>query len=392
MQQFELRGPLPADPSTTVLEASAGTGKTFALAPLVTRYLAEGVATLDEMLLITFGRAASRELRERVRSQIRDAAAVFDDPGLIGDNELLGYLVDCDDEERAARRGRLRAALANFAATTTHQLCQLVLKSLGVAGDTDAGVTLVESLDDLVVEIVDDLYLSHFGQRVDDPPFSRGEGLRLARAAVNNPGTQLRPPDPAPGTEAGARLGFANAVLAELERRKRRAGILGYDDLLSRLANALAAPDSPARARMRERWRIVMVDEFQDTDLTQWQVVERAFGGQCTVILIGDPKQAIYAFRGGDIVTYLQAARTAGERRTLGVNWRTDSALVERLQTVLRCDELGDPKIKVHDVEAHYRGHRLAGAPHNTPFRLRVVSRAAFGISGTKTIAVDRLM
>ncbi len=394
MLPFDLRGPLPAHPSTTVLEASAGTGKTFALAALVTRYLAEGVARLDEMLLITFGRAASRELRERVRSQIRDAAAVFDDPGLIGDNELLEHLFDCDDRERVARRDRLRDALANFDAATiatTHQFCQLVLKSLGVAGDTDAGVTLVESLDDLVVEIVDDLYLSRFGQRVEDPPFSRGEGLTLAREAVNNPGTQLRPSDPAPGTEADARLGFANAVLTELERRKRRAGILGYDDLLSRLATALQAPDSPARARMRERWRIVMVDEFQDTDLTQWQVVERAFSGQCTVILIGDPKQAIYAFRGGDIVTYLQAARTAGERRTLDVNWRSDSALVERLQTVLRGAELGDPKIKVHDVDAHYRGHRLAGAPHNTPFRLRVVSRAAFGVSGTKTIPMDRL-
>ncbi|WP_283613480.1 UvrD-helicase domain-containing protein, partial [Mycolicibacterium poriferae] len=67
MQRFDLLGPLPAACSTTVLEASAGTGKTFALAGLVTRYLAEGVATLDEMLLITFSRAASQELRERVR-------------------------------------------------------------------------------------------------------------------------------------------------------------------------------------------------------------------------------------------------------------------------------------------------------------------------------------
>src|SRR3984893_5102111 len=114
MQQFDLRGALPADPSTTVLEASAGTGKTFALAGLVTRYLAEGVATLDETLLTTFGRAASRELRERVRSQIRDTAAVFDDPGLTGDNQLLAYLLDCDDEERAARRGRPRDALADL--------------------------------------------------------------------------------------------------------------------------------------------------------------------------------------------------------------------------------------------------------------------------------------
>jgi exodeoxyribonuclease V beta subunit len=79
MQPFDLEGPLPAEGSTTVLEASAGTGKTYALATLVTRYLAEGVTTLDQMLLITFNRAASRELRERVRAQIAKAVAVVDD-------------------------------------------------------------------------------------------------------------------------------------------------------------------------------------------------------------------------------------------------------------------------------------------------------------------------
>ena len=66
MDNFDLLGPLPEARSTTVLEASAGTGKTFALAGLVTRYIAEGEATLDQMLLITFGRAATQELRDRV--------------------------------------------------------------------------------------------------------------------------------------------------------------------------------------------------------------------------------------------------------------------------------------------------------------------------------------
>src|SRR3954463_8122663 len=73
MKPFDLLGPLPATGSTTVLEASAGTGKTFALAGLVTRFIAEGFATLDEMLLITFSQAASRELRERVRCQLVEA-------------------------------------------------------------------------------------------------------------------------------------------------------------------------------------------------------------------------------------------------------------------------------------------------------------------------------
>ena len=115
MERFDLRGPLPDAATTTVLEASAGTGKTFALAGLVTRYVAEGVATLDQMLLITFGRAASQELRDRVRRQITHAAAAFDDPSLVGDNQLVAYLLEgtdrgaCRRSPTAARRaGRLR--------------------------------------------------------------------------------------------------------------------------------------------------------------------------------------------------------------------------------------------------------------------------------------------
>ena len=394
MQPFDLLGPLPAARSTTVLEASAGTGKTFALAGLVTRYVAEGHATLDEMLLITFGRAASQELRERVRCQIVDAVSAFDDPSTVGDNQLVAYLINGTAAERDERKQRLRDALAGFDAATiatTHQFCQLVLKSLGVAGDTDAGVTLVEDLDDLVTEIVDDLYLAHFGQERDDPALIYRDALRIARAVVNNPSTQLRPSNPPAGSSAAIRVDFAKSVLAELETRKRQRGILGYDDLLSRLADALDADDSPARVRMRQRWPIVMVDEFQDTDPVQWQVLYRAFSGHSTLILIGDPKQAIYAFRGGDIVTYLDAAETAGEKQTLATNWRSDRALVDRLQAVLRGAELGDPKIVVHDVEAHHQGHRLVGAPHNDPFRLRVVRRTTLGRGGIQNLPIGEL-
>lgn len=376
-----------------MLEASAGTGKTFALAGLVTRYIAEGVATLDQMLLVTFGRAASQELRERVRCQMLDALVAFDDPSTVGDNQLIAYLIDGSEDERHVRRQRLRDALAGFDAATiatTHQFCQLVLKSLGVAGDTDTGVQLVESLDDLTAEIVDDLYLAHFGQQRDDPALTRGQALELAREVVRNAGTELRPLNPPPDTEAAVRVEFAKAVCTELERRKRRLGILHYDDLLSRLANALTDDHSAARARMHRRWSIVMVDEFQDTDPVQWQVIDRAFTGRSTLILIGDPKQAIYAFRGGDIVTYLHAASTAGHRRTLGTNWRSDGELVDRLQVVLRDAELGDAEIVVRPVEAHHQGHRL-GAPRNDPFRLRVVTRETFGTRPDRVIPMDKL-
>lgn len=391
---FDLLGPLPAEQTTTVLEASAGTGKTFTLAGLVTRYVAEGVATLDQMLLITFGRAASQELRERVRSQILQALRALDDPAGPAANELVAHLRAGTEEQIADRRRRLRDALAGFDAATiatTHQFCQLVLRSLGVAGDTDSGVELVENLDDLVAEIVDDLYLAHFGQERDEPLLSYDAALRLAREVVGNAHTELRPADPPPGFDPAVRVQFARAVCTELETRKRKLGILHYDDLLSRLADALESPDSPARARMQRRWSIVMVDEFQDTDPVQWQVIDRAFTGHATVILIGDPKQAIYAFRGGDIVTYLHAASSAGQRRTLGTNYRTDGPLVDALQAVMRDAQLGDPRIVAHRVEAHHREHRLQGAPHNEPFRLRVVTRDQFGTRPDRVIPIDTL-
>ncbi len=394
MQRFDLLGTLPAHPSTTVLQASAGTGKTFALAGLVTRYLAEGAATLDQMLLITFSRAASQELRERVRRQIADTVMAFEDPSTVGNNQLVGCLLTGTDQERAERKRRLRDALAGFDAATiatTHQFCQLVLKSLGVAGDTAANVTLLESLDDLLAEIVADLYLAHFGQDRDEPVLQYGAALNLAREVVNNPAAELRPRNPEPNTCAAVRVDFAKKVVAELELRKRRLGVLGYDDLLSRLAAALEPDDSPAQLRMYQRWPIVMVDEFQDTDKVQWQVIDRAFSGRSTVILIGDPKQAIYAFRGGDIVMYLEAAKTAGEQKTLATNWRSDAALLDRLQVVLRGAQLGDPAIVVDDVEAHHKGHRLAGAPLNDPFRLRVVQRRTLGRNGLANLPITEL-
>ncbi|WP_420109131.1 exodeoxyribonuclease V subunit beta [Mycolicibacter arupensis] len=394
MERFDLLGPLPARGTTTVLEASAGTGKTFTLAGLVTRYLAEGHATLDEMLLITFSRAATRELRDRVRRQLVETVAALDGSGAPEPNELVAHLCSGSVQAREARRRRLRDALAGFDAATiatTHQFCHLVLKSLGIAGDTGAGVELVDSLDDLVTSVVDDLYLAKFGTQRDEVALSYADALKLARVVVSDPYAQLRPQHPEPGTVAEVRLRFVDAVCAELELRKRRLGVLGYDDLLRRLAGALEPEESPARERMRQRWPIVMVDEFQDTDPIQWQVIERGFVGHSAVVLIGDPKQAIYGFRGGDIHTYLQAARTAGQQRTLAVNWRSDSALVHALQTVMGGAALGDPQIVVHDVEAAVGGSRLAGAPSGAPLRLRVVGRAAFGVGADRAVPMPKL-
>ena len=383
METFELTGPLPQ--GTTILEASAGTGKTFTVAALVTRYVAEGVAGLDEQLVITFGRAASQELRDRVREQLRqaekglgDLGAARADPGLVGFLTRAGDGTDLADEEVLERRRRLTTALGDFdgaTIATTHEFCQLVLRSLGVAGDTDSHARLVDDLDELVVEVVDDLYLSRYGNRAEPPPFGRDVALTLGRRAVEVFRARLEPAAADPSEVAGQRWSFARGVVEEVDRRKQRRGILSFDDLLGRLADALEPADSPARARMRQRWRVVLVDEFQDTDPVQWQVLDRAFTGHATLILIGDPKQAIYAFRGGDVFSYLEAARTAGTRRTLATNWRSDAALVSALQVLTAGAALGDDEITVLPVEAApgHAASRLVGAPYSDPVRLRHV-------------------
>ena len=137
MKRFELCGPLPVAGTTTVLEASAGTGKTFTLAGLVTRYVAEGTATLDEMLLITFGRSATQELRERVREALQDAVRAIGDRASAKGNELLEYLIDTDEEELGRREERLKDALAGFDAAT---IATVVTAAAGALGAFVAGI------------------------------------------------------------------------------------------------------------------------------------------------------------------------------------------------------------------------------------------------------------
>ena len=234
--------------------------------------------------------------------------------------------------------------MAGFDAAThrpaTHQLCQYVLTGLGIAGDGDADVELVESLDDLVVEVVDDLYVRAFAEKVA----FRGADFRSGHRVGAGPQGDRRSAGPAragwcgsshPRRQAG-RVRRREQDAGQVDRRKRQRRILGYDDLLTRLATALEPVDAAARERMRARWSIVLVDEFQDTDPVQWQILERAFAGHATVVLVGDPKQSIYAFRGGDLDTYLAAAQTALVQPTLVRNWRADAPLVAALPGVVR--------------------------------------------------------
>jgi exodeoxyribonuclease V beta subunit len=389
---FDLCGPLPE--GTTVLEASAGTGKTFTIAGLAVRYLADGVARIDELMLVTFGRAATAELRERVRERLVETTASLDDVDAArrSPDDLVRHLAQGSDVEVDARRRRLATAAANFDAATiatTHGFCHQMLAGMGIAADVDHDVTFAEDTRDLVTDVATDLYVADYGAAAPpgDPtetPLGFRDATRVANEAVGDPAARLEPADADRAThpEAAVRFRFAERSREAVAGRKRAMRVMDYDDLLVHLRDALTDPETgeDACARVRSRYKIVLVDEFQDTDPVQWEILGRAFHGRRTLVLIGDPKQAIYAFRGADVVTYLLATEAAESQATLGTNWRSDRPLVDALRHVLGDVALGDPRILVHQVTAGHPEPTLTGAPVEAPLRIRAVPRKALGV------------
>ncbi len=382
--RFDLAGALPS--GVTVLEASAGTGKTYAIAALAARYVADGVS-LERVLLVTFTRMATGELRERVRDRLVSAERGLG-RALAGAHEsgdpLLELLASGSRELVASRRAGLARALADFDAATIatiHGFCQEVIGGLGIAADLERGATLVEDVSDLVDEVVDDLYVRRF-YRESTPPFQRAEALAIARFAIANPSAPIVS---ATGEIPEMRRRLALRAREELEKRKRRAGVMTYDDLLTVLDDALAGPNgAEIRAKLRGRYEVVLVDEFQDTDPVQWSIVHGAFGGHDRpLVLIADPKQAIYAFRGADVHAYLEAAHEAQTRATLTINWRSDQGLIDAYDALFSNATLGEEGIVYRRVLAApaNRASRLLGAPRAAPLRIRLVPRESVALT-----------
>ncbi|WP_298802745.1 UvrD-helicase domain-containing protein [uncultured Pseudokineococcus sp.] len=397
---FRLEDPLPR--GTTLLEASAGTGKTWTIAALVARYVAEAGLPVEQLLVMTFSRESTRELRERVRARLVEArdALARDVPPEEEPDELLALLRRGGADDVALRRRRLADALASFDAatvTTTHGFCQRVLLTLGAGADHDARTQLVEDVRDVVDEVAHDLYLRRWAvPGAEEPALSPADFRDLARVSALDPATDLLPRDGDHDVPAlpALRARVGRAVRTEVQRRLRAAGQMGYDDLLLRLARVLEDPASGPRARERLRalHRVVLVDEFQDTDPVQWSVLRSAFhdapaavaagaaGGGVVraLVLVGDPKQAVYGFRGADVRAYLDARDAAADLRTLATNQRSDEPVLRGLDAVLAGAALGDARIRVRPLAARFTGRRVAGVP---PVRLRVVPRDALPLT-----------
>ncbi|NMM77152.1 exodeoxyribonuclease V subunit beta [Rhodococcus sp. SRB_17] len=149
-------------------------------------------------------------------------------------------------------------------------------------------------------------------------------------------------PDPA----VALRLHAAACVQARMALLKKQSGTFGFADMLQRLDQALAGPNGERlRARMTAQYPVALIDEFQDTSPLQYRIFDRLYRTSANdpgtaLLLIGDPKQSIYGFRGADIYSYLAARRaTAGRHYVLGTNHRSTEALVRAVNHAFACAE-----------------------------------------------------
>ena len=436
----------------SLIEASAGTGKTYTITSLYLRLLLGHNAPLlnvDQILVVTFTNAATQELRDRIRQRIataRDAFLSGKSPAEFARDMVLSALLQQSKNPQQDGQ-RLNAALRQMdeaAIYTIHGFCQRVIRSNAFESGALFDSEFVLDERPLKQQAVADFWRKHFyaadellaaqisrywsspqallkeidswlakphllflpelkctdlsgihknnialiedfktqwqgasaqllsvlqdsgvnkksysknnlpnwlGQidrfagdavadyKLPDNLYRFGQQWLIDQSPKGNP--PLHPVFTAID-ELSERLVDLRVVILQLavkevrsllNAQKRQIATLAPDDLLSQLATALDSPSGEAlAATIREQYPLAMIDEFQDTDALQYKIYQQVYLNHAStgLLMIGDPKQAIYAFRGADIFTYIGARQDVGPTKiyTLNANYRSASSLI----------------------------------------------------------------
>ncbi|MBX3026202.1 UvrD-helicase domain-containing protein [bacterium] len=384
-----------------LIEASAGTGKTFAITTLAVRAVLERI-DIGRILIVTFTNAATAELRRRLRERLHLAHRLYENPATPADDDLRALV-----EQRSAAghadgdRRRLRAALDGFdeaAIFTIHGFCQRALREFAFESGAPFDAELIGDPRPLLADAVRDVWAARLYDapppmvaRLGDHKVSPSSLAHVAGLFAQHRDLAVReaPAD----DDADPALRWARqlmreagpAVLETLARRKARANVQDFDDLLQQLDGALRGPNAAALAEgIGRRYGLALIDEFQDTDPVQYRIFHALHSRiGLPLFLIGDPKQAIYAFRGADVFAYLAAQRAATEQHTLLTNWRSSPRLVRAVNAVFDGVEepFVIPEIPFRPATAAARNRdELGGAAANAaPLRILVPTRGELG-------------
>jgi exodeoxyribonuclease V beta subunit len=357
-------------PHGLVVEASAGTGKTYSVAAIITRELAlRDDLRIGQILITTFTRNAAAELRDRIRRRLVETVRVLRGEAPAGDDAVAARLRVGEEHAVRARCGRLERALVEFDSatiSTIHGVCSRVLRAAGI---DMGGVTDTTDTDRIVAEVVNDLVVAH---ATDAHRWDERRIVPLVMALLGDP--FLEPwfdRHDAQGNDLPLahveRLESLGILLRECVTRVHAALAArpSFNDLL-RLAREVVCDDTRPEllAALRERFKLAIVDEAQDTDRQQWVLLTRLFpgGDGRALVSVGDPKQAIYGFRGADVRAYVEYATQASLHQTLTTNRRSDQPLLDALNVAFaeKTFGVGIAYITV-DAPSHRQASQLLG-------------------------------
>ena len=396
---FRIDGPLPT--GLTVLEASAGTGKTFSLAGLAVRYIAEGDVKASELCVVSFTEAATAELRGRIRSKLVEALHHLESVEK-SDDPVIGLLLT-DPEMRSTYLGRVADALAEFDAATIatiHGFCSRVVAT-GATGGLDVSFTADDSDVD---EVVNDRFLERFAAAGGWPAEAAkvGEAVRLR---LRMPDAELFVPDRTAITRTDQidradrideLVALVDDIVSELLRRRAALRRRTFDSLLVEARDLLVGPRGRAtRALLQQRFRVVMIDEFQDTDRVQWDIFRLAFldgPTPATVVVVGDPKQSIYRFRSAELSAYLDARARADLVTSLDTNWRSDAGLIDAMERVFDRFTFGADEVVFQSVlpaDPHAEPPLFDPSPDAAPLQLRALDDGLTAPDSTAAARID---
>lgn len=396
----------PLDPitvpltGTNLIEASAGTGKTHTITNLYVRMLLELRLYVSQILVVTYTNAATAELRTRVRRRLHQALAALDSAGNSGD-DFFDQLVRARQANGSLAQDRewLVDALHGFdeaAIFTIHGFCQRMLQENAFESAVAFDTELIRNQSPLLTEVVQDFWVRElhaapeaFVRHLDARKISPTALEHLAMRVITHPDMPILPAIGAPHDDdldsrlLQFQLDFIEYTRRELRRRKEQARQQSFDDLLHRLVEALRGPGGAILAKtIRQRFHAALIDEFQDTDPIQYEIFRRVYlDTNAVLFLIGDPKQAIYAFRGADVFAYIQAKHDAASApRTLNINRRSDPRLVKAVDTLFGrltkpfvFDDIPFIHVRPAPDAIDHLGGTAAGQP---PLRILYVDRA----------------
>ena len=392
------------EPGFRLIEAGAGSGKTFNLELLVLRLVAERAKRVGEIVLVTYTEAAAMEMRQRVRARLKSIAdgsamerlVAAEKDGTISETgrtelaSLRSIMATGKVGIEAQRMERVMAAvdeLYRLRITTIHGFCQHVLSEHGPNHGFPPLASAPVAPDELIQEIAEDWY------RSQSAAWPLRECVLAVRALIGDPkcdvtllfrniGMPKEMPEETKGNSNIARdkkreimdaagkvfadesLGLQKKLREFVSARRALSNVVTFDDLILKLKEALSEKSERAGAltrSVRKVFTCCLIDEFQDTDDAQWSIFSHLFlprdedagSRDLLLVAVGDPKQSIYGFRGADIRTYMEARESVSDGivHTLDNNYRTDPLVIKAFNQVFSLPlYFAEPKLRYNQA------------------------------------------